>query len=139
VLAASLLLAAAGAASAQEGLRPNGRLGSGIDPAFAPGWLSSTHDRFGYAQYQWRDAIGFAPSRRLQWAYSFSERGSLGMSYIGPRYPDPLAAFGPERQYGLFGNYALSNNWSVNAQAVSPEPGGVLRLNDLRIGLRRQF
>lgn len=132
-------------ALAQDGLRIDGRsAGAGIDPSLAAGWLSPRfdqfNDRFGFARYHWRDAIGFAPTRRMHWSYDFSERGSLGMSVSSGR--DFLAepVYGTEvRQYGLVGRYSLAPDWSVSAETVGREPGMVFRLNDLRIGLRRQF
>lgn len=130
-------------AGAQDGLRLDGRsVSSGIDPNLAAGWLNPRFDQFGerFARYHWRDAIGFAPNRRMHWSYDFSERGSLGMSVSSGR--DFLAepVYGAEvRQYGLVGRYSLAPDWSLSAETVGREPGMVLRLNDLRIGLRRQF
>jgi hypothetical protein len=138
-VAVLIALTSAGALAQEGGLRFPSRTGVGIDPAFAPGWLSSAHERFGYAQYQWRDAIGFAPSQRLQWAYSFGERGSLGMSYTGAREFDPVAAYAQERQFGLFGRFQFAPDWSLSAHASAREPGNLLRLQDFRIGVRRQF
>ena len=138
------LAAVALPAGAQDGLRIDERsVGAGIDPRLAAGWLSprfEQFDRFGFARYHWRDAIGFAPTRRMHWSYDFGERASLGMSVSSGR--DFLAepVYGAEvRQYGLVGRYSLAPDWSVSAETVGREPGMMFRLNDLRIGLRRQF
>jgi hypothetical protein len=123
----------------QEGLRlPARSLGFGIDPSFAPNWYRPERDR-SLAPNNWRDTIGFAPSGRLQLSYPLGQH-SLGMSMASGRDYEAAPIFGTEtRQYGLFGRYWLSPDWSVNAESVSREPGSVFRLQDFRIGLRRQF
>ena len=117
----------------QDGIRLPERAEPGIDPRFARGWLAPNFDRFGFAQYQWRDAAGFAPSPRMHWAYSFSDRGSLGMSVSNAR------DFEPDRQMSLFGRYWLSHDWALSAESMSREPGTMFRLQDLRIGVHRRF
>jgi hypothetical protein len=135
-----VLLGIASAAAGQDGLRMPGRAGSGIDPSFAGGWLSPERDRFGYAQYHWRDAIGFAPTQRMQWSYAFGQHSSFGMSVSNGRDFIAEPVFGADaRQYGLVGRYSLAPDWSLSAETVSREPGSLFRLNDLRIGLRRSF
>ncbi len=139
-----LMLAAALPSTAQDGLRVQGRpAASGIDPALAGGWLNPRWDqseRFGFAQYHWRDAIGFAPTRRMHWSYALGQHGSLGMSVSSGRDFNAEPVYGAEvRQYGLVGRYSLAPDWSLSAETVSREPGTVFRLHDLRIGLRRQF
>lgn len=127
-----------GLAHAQSGLRLPQRDGTGLDPTLARGWLAPEYDRFGFARHYWRDMVGFAPRQRMNWAYAFSERGSLGLSYSSSR--DPLDTPGIEaRQYGVSGRYAFSQEWALSAEAVGREPGAVLRLNDLRIGVQRRF
>ncbi len=131
-------------AAAQDGLRTTGRSGSGIDPNLAGGWLSPRWDnpggRFGYSQYHWRDAIGFAPTSRMQWSYAFGQQGSVGMSVASGRDFAAEPVYGADaRQYGLVGRYSLAPDWSVSADTVSREPGSLFRLNDFRIGLRRSF
>jgi hypothetical protein len=127
-------------AVAQDGLRMPGRAGSGIDPSLAGGWLSQERDRFGYSQYHWRDAIGFAPTQRMQWSYAFGQQGSVGMSVANGRDFAAEPVYGADaRQYGLVGRYSLAPDWSLSAETVSREPGSLFRLNDFRIGLRRSF
>jgi hypothetical protein len=131
VFCLSLSIGASSAAIAQDGLRFPSRPGAGIDPTFAPGWLSP--------QSSFADArFGFAQTQRRLWSYSLSERSSLGLSYSGLRDLEPTA-FPVERQYGLFGRYSLAPDWSLSAETLSREPGNLLRLQDLRIGIRRQF
>lgn len=142
-----ILSCTAFSAAAQDGLRPTGRSGSGIDPSLAGGWLSPRGDnfreRFGYSQSHWRDAIGFAPSSRMQWAYAFGafgQQASVGMSVASGRDFATEPVYGTDaRQYGLVGRYSLAPDWSVSAETVSREPGSLFRLNDFRIGLRRSF
>lgn len=123
-------LSAASPAFAQSGLRLPQRGESGLDPSFARGWLAPEYDRFGFAQYQWRDG-GFAPGSRMNWSYSFGGRGSLGMAVAHSR------DFEQERQLSVVGRYWLSPDWSLNAE-MSREPSG-LRMQDLRIGVQRRF
>jgi len=129
--AGAILLAAP--AFGQSGLRPPERDAPGLDPRFARGWLAPDYDRFGFATYHWRDALGFAPSPRTHWSYTFGERGSLGMSFANGREYDL------ERQMSLFGRYRLSPHWALSAETMSREPGGLLRLQDFRIGVQRRF
>lgn len=135
-----LAAASAGTASAQS-LRVPQRPEPGLDPSFARGWLAPTYDPYGFANFHWKDAIGFAPSSRLNWSYVLGERGSLGMSYSGGTYAsgnyDPAALDG--QRYGLSGRYALTPDWSVSAEALSRDPGGLLRPQDFRIGFQRRF
>ncbi len=125
---------------AQDGLRlPARSEGAGLDPSFAAGWLNPARERLGFSPYHWRDAIGFAPTRSMQWSYAFGS-SSLGMSVASGRDFDATPMFGMEtRRYGLFGRYSLAQEWSVSAETVSREPGSLFRLQDFRVGLRRQF
>jgi hypothetical protein len=131
-LVLSVVLALAASAFAQSGLRLPERE-PGIDPAFARGWLAPDFDRFGFAHYHWKDAIGFAPSQRMNWSYSFGERGSLGMS-LGARDFEY-----DQRHLSLFGRYWFAPDWALSAEATSRESTGLLRLNDWRIGVQRRF
>ena len=124
-------LAAALPAFAQSGLRLPERGEPGLDPSFARGWLAPDYDRFGFARHQWREAAGFTPGARMNWSYSFSGRGSLGMALANGRDLEQ------ERQLSVIGRYWLSPDWSLNAE-VSREPSG-LRMQDLRIGVQRRF
>ncbi|HYD58109.1 MAG TPA: hypothetical protein VEB41_14500 [Burkholderiales bacterium] len=125
-------------ASAQDGLRVPAA-GLGIDPSLASGWFSPDYDRLGFAPNNWRAAAGFAPAARVQWTYPLGQY-SLGMSMASGRDYESAPIFGSEsRQYGLVGRYWISSDWSVNAEAVSREASTVFRLQDFRIGLRRQF
>ena len=130
-------LAAALPAAAQS-LRPAQRGEPGLDPSFARGWLAPSIDRFGFANYRWNEPLGLAPRDRMDWSYEFGDRGSLGMSYGSGRNYDPTTAI-DGRQFGLIGRYSLSPDWSLNAEAVSREPGALLRLQDFRIGVQRRF
>lgn len=135
-----MLAAAAEPAAADEGLRLPARAGAGIDPSLAGGWFDPSRERFGASQFHWRDTIGFAPSRSMQWSYDLGARSSVGMSIASGRdyYSEPV--YGAEtRQYGLIGRYLLAPHWSFSAEAVSRAPGTVLRLQDIRFGLQRQF
>jgi hypothetical protein len=142
---ACLASAAASNAPAQEGLRLPSRGiepvagGSGIDPAFAGGWLSPDGSRMASAPNNWREAIGFAPERRIQWFFPLG-RHALGVSLASGRYFDAAPIYGTEaRQYGFWGRYSLAQDWSLSAETVSREPGTLFRLQDFRIGLRRRF
>src|SRR4051812_10780927 len=90
-----------------QSLRLPQRGETGIDPSFARGWLAPDYDRFGFARYHWKEAVGFAPSSRMNWSYTFGERGSLGMSYANGNY-DPAVVDG--RQYGVFGRYSFAQD-----------------------------
>jgi hypothetical protein len=130
------VLACAGACSAfgQPGLRVPERGEPGLDPTFARGWLAPDFDRFGFAAYHWKDAVGFAPSQRMNWSYSFGERASLGLSMGASRELDY-----EQRQLSLFGRYWFAQDWAVSAENLSREPNGLLKLNEFRIGLQRRF
>lgn len=127
-------LALASQAFAQSGLRVPERGEPGLNPAFARGWLAPDFDRFGFA-YPWKDTIGFAPSQRMNWSYSFGARGSLTMSLGATRDLDY-----DQRQFSLFGHYrfGFAPDWAVSAEAISRESTGLLR-PDLRFGLQRRF
>ena len=125
-------LATALPALAQSGLRVPQRGESGLDPAFARGWLAPDFDRFGFASTHWKDVAGFTPSQRMNWSYTFGNRHSLGLSLGGVR------EYEYERQVSLFGRYWFAADWAVSAEAISRENSG-LRLQDLRIGVQRSF
>lgn len=120
-------------ASGQDGIRLPERPEPGIDPRLAPSWLTPDIDRFGFVQYQWRNAAGFTPSPRMNWSYSFNDRSTLGMSVRNAREYDP------ERQVSVFGRYWLSSDWAVSAESLSREPGNLFRMQDFRIGVQRRF
>lgn len=133
--ALGVALGAAIPAHAQSGLRVPQRGEPGLDPALARGGLAVVDpDRVGFATYSWREAVGLAPSSRMQLSYSFGDRGSLGMSYINGRESEYDA-----RQYSLFGRYWFAHDWAVSAEALSRDTPGLLRLNDFRIGVQRRF
>jgi len=125
------MLATSSAASAQSGLRAPQRQQPGLDPAFAAGWWAPEYDRFGFAS--WRDGPAFAaPRTRRDWSYDLSERTRLGMSYRN----DGDAA---TRPLMLFGRYWLSAEWALSAASASRDASGLLRLQDVRIGVQRRF
>lgn len=134
LLLCAAALAASGTASAQSGLRVQQRDQPGLDPAFAGGWLLPTYDRFGFASQPWRDGLGFTPAPRQYWSYDLSRRANLGMSYRNGRD----AEFEP-RPLSLFGRYWLSADWALSAESMSRDAGGLLRLQDFRIGVQRRF
>jgi hypothetical protein len=123
---------AAAPALAQSGLRVPER-GEGLDPAFARGWLAPDFDRFGFASTHWKDGLGFAPSQRMSWSYTFGNRHSLGMSLGAVR------EYEYERQLSLHGRYWFGPDWALSAEATSREAASGLRLQDLRIGVQRRF
>lgn len=131
-LALITALGAALPALAQSGLRVPERGEPGLDPAFARGWLAPDFDRFGFASTHWKDALGFAPSQRMNWSYTFGNRHSLGLSLGGVR------EYEYERQFSLYGRYWFAPDWALSAEAISRETSG-LRLQDFRIGVQRSF
>lgn len=127
-------LAAAMPALAQSGLRVPERGEPGLDPSFARGWLAPDFDRFGFAGHHWKDALGFAPSQRMNWSYTFGNRHSLGMSLGGAR------EYEYEREVSLYGRYWFATDWAVSAEAISRDTAaGMPRSQDLRIGVQRRF
>jgi hypothetical protein len=116
----AMLLAAS--AFAQSGIYLPKRGEPGLDPAFARGWLASDYDLSGFS------------SQRPQWSYSFGGRSSLGMALNNGRDLDPDG-----RQMSVFGRYWLNPSWGFSAETLSQEPGGLLRLQDLRFGVQRRF
>lgn len=133
VLIAAAMLASASALG-QSGLRVPQRDEPGLDPAFARAWLAPQYDRFGFASQPWRDGLGLAPARRMQWSYDLSRRASFSMSYMNGRESDF-----DTRPLSLFGRYWLSNEWALSAESTSRDAGGLLRLQDFRIGVQRSF
>jgi hypothetical protein len=121
-------------AFAQAGLRLPQRGEPGLDPAFARSWSTPEFDRYGFALHPWRDMMGFMPKERRNWWYAFGERANLGMSMLNGREFDPES-----RQYSLFGRYSISQDWALSAETLSRDPSGLLRLQDLRIGVQRRF
>jgi hypothetical protein len=128
----SLLAAlAAGQACAQAGLRVPERGEPGLDPAFARGWFAPEYDRFGFAAYQWRDTVGFAPAPRSTWAYSFGSRADVALTYN---------SFDYDRQVSVFGRWWFSPDWAVSAETATRDQPGILpRVQDFRFGLQRRF
>ena len=116
----ALLSALAAVPAAGQSLRVPERGEPGLDPSFARGLL--------------------APEQRMHWSYAFGQRTSLGMSVANnPPYYDTSSYGAESRQYGLFGRYWFSPDWSLSAEALAREPGAVLRPQDVRIGVQRRF
>lgn len=103
--------------------------GQGLDPAYARGWLAPDFDRFGFVTPHWREPAGTLVRR--SWTYRLNERGSLGLSYSNGRTLDG--------QVSLYGRYWFSPDWALSAESLSREPGGLMRLQDFRIGVQRSF
>jgi len=138
MILARFLVAAALAFSATahgQGLRLPERGGAGLDPTFARGWLAPDFDRFGFAtpHAAWKDAIGFAPSHRMNWSYAVGERGTFSMSLGSARELEL------DRPMSLYGRYWISPDWAVSAESLSRDAGGLIRFNDFRIGIQRRF
>lgn len=127
-----LLFLCASQALAQSGLRVQQQGEPGLDPSFARGWLGPDYDRFGFALYNWRETVGFAPGQRMNWSYTLNDRSSLGMSMGNNYYLD-------ERQLSLYGRYSLTADWALSAETLSRDPSGLFRLQDFRIGVQRRF
>jgi hypothetical protein len=130
--ALALLFLCASQALAQSGLRLPQQGEPGLDPSFARGWLAPDYDRFGFALYNWREAVGFAPGQRMNWSYTLNDRSSLGMSMGNNYYLD-------ERQLSLYGRYSLTADWALSAETLGRDPSGLFRLQDFRIGVQRRF
>ena len=130
---AAVALVAAAPAFAQSGLRLPERSEPGLDPSFARGWLAPEFDRFGFTSYTWRDTLGFAPSQRMNWSYTFGGGSSLGLSLSGREFDYD------QRSVSVFGRYWFTQDWAVSAETLSREPTGLLRLQDFRIGVQRRF
>src|SRR5690242_5882687 len=133
MLCAMTLLASA-AAFAQSGLHLPQRDAPGLDPAFARAWLAPEYDHFGFASQPWRDGLGFSPARRMQWSYDLTRKASFSMSYMNARESELEM-----RPLSLFGRYWLSSDWALSAESMSRDAGGLLRLQDVRIGVQRSF
>jgi hypothetical protein len=127
-----LLFLSASQALAQSGLRVQQQGEPGLDPSFARGWLGPDYDRFGFALYNWRETVGFAPGQRMNWSYTLNDRSSLGMSMGNNYYLD-------ERQLSLYGRYSLTADWALSAETLGRDPSGLFRLQDFRIGVQRRF
>lgn len=127
-----LLFFCASQALAQSGLRLPQQGEPGLDPSFARGWLAPDYDRFGFALYNWRETVGFAPGQRMNWSYTLNDRSSLGMSMGNNYYLD-------ERQLSLYGRYSLTADWALSAETLGRDASGLFRLQDLRIGVQRRF
>ncbi|HEV3009701.1 MAG TPA: hypothetical protein VGX52_11745 [Burkholderiales bacterium] len=125
-----LLVLLAGQAVAQSGLRLPQQGEPGLDPTFARGWLAPDYDRFGFALYNWREAVGFAPGQRMNWSYTLNNRSSLTMS---------VGELEEQRQLSLYGRYSLTADWALSAETLSRDASGLFRLQDFRIGVQRRF
>jgi len=130
-IACLLAAFAAGQAFAQAGLRVPERAEPGLDPNFAKGWLAPEYDRFGFANYQLRDATGLMPVPRMSWAYSFGSRADVSLSY------NTAYDYG---QVSLFGRWWFSPEWALSAETTSrDQPGFLPRVQDFRFGVQRRF
>jgi hypothetical protein len=119
-------LLGASPAFGQSGLRLTDRGESGLDPAFARGWLAPEYDRFGFANsYPWRP--------RSEWSSAVVDRGNLGLSLS--RRDSEF----DQRPMSVFGRYWFSQDWAVSAESLSRDTTGLFRLQDFRIGVQRRF
>jgi hypothetical protein len=136
-LRSALLLLFLGASQAfgQSGLRPQ-QGEPGLDPTFAPGWLSPDYDRFGSALHNWREAVGFAPGQRLNWSYALGNRGNMVGMWMGN---NANPAFDEQRQVSLYGRYSLNPDWALTGETLGRDASGLFRLQDFRIGVQRRF
>ena len=131
VLLLMVMALCAGQAFAQAGLRVPERTEPGLDPSFARGWLAPEYDRFGFATYQWRDALGFSSAPRMNWAYSFGARADVSLSYNNTY---------DISQISLFGRWWFSPEWALSAETISrDQPGFLPRVQDVRFGVQRRF
>ena len=129
------LLLAATAVQAQSGLRVPQRGEPGLDPAYARGWLAPDFDRFGFAR-QWREHFRLGGGRGPDWGLRIGGRNGLSLSLEGGKELDYSAE---ERRLSLFGRYSFGEDWAVSAETMSRDASGLLRLQDFRIGVQRQF
>jgi len=129
-----LVLLAAAPAFAQSGLRMPDRPEPGLDPSFAKGWLAPEYDGFGFA-YPLRDSYAFAPAARMHWSYALGQRGNVSMSLANNGRESDLE----HRPLSVFGRYWIAQDWAVSAESMSRDAGGLLRLQDFRIGVQRRF
>ena len=74
----------------------------------------------------------------MQWSYAFGERGSLSMSLASGRDTLRESDF-EQRPLSIFGRYWFSPDWALSAESLSRDAGGLLRLQDFRIGVQRRF
>jgi len=119
----AVLLSAAAPAFGQAGLSlPRGE--TGLDPAYARGWLSP---EYGLQR--------FTTGQRPQWSYSFNDRSSMGMALQNSGRELDLDS----RQMSVFGRYSFSPSWAFSAETQLRDPGSVPRLQDLRFGVQRRF
>src|SRR5262245_17298053 len=107
----------------QDGLYLPPRDVPGLDPSLARSWQSPDYS-----------LQRFTTGQRPNWSYSFSERGSLGMSLYNSRELDL-----DSRQMSLYGRYSLGSSWGLSAETQLRDPGSMPRLQDFRFGVQRRF
>ena len=71
-------------------------------------------------------------NQRLTWSPG---RRSFSMSYVNNARDSEVEP----RPLSLYGRYWLSPDWALSAESLSRDPGGLLRLQDFRIGVQRRF
>ena len=69
----------------------------------------------------------------MNWSYTFGERTSLGLS-VNSRDPDY-----DQRNVSVYGRYWFAPTGRSAPKACPASPPGLLRLQDIRIGVQRRF
>jgi hypothetical protein len=151
LLASGFACCVAGVSQAQQGIRhdPDSWRGSGlhVDPAL--GWgarfellrsaryeLAPRYSLLGAAS----ESVRYGPGYRLQWAYDFGRRGSVGLSLASGREAEDFLGqeHAPARRLSLYGRYWFAPDWALSAEALTPA-GSPWRRPTLRLGVQRQF
>jgi hypothetical protein len=81
---------------------------------------------------------------QVQLNYLYGERNTVALTYHSRRELDPYAfaldPFGSEgRQLSLTGEHWFSPSWALRYDIGAPEPGNLMRRQDLRLGVRYRF
>jgi hypothetical protein len=82
-----------------------------------------------------RDQPGLDPAFAGGWLVPTYDR----FGFASQPWRDGLGFTPAPRPLSLFGRYWLSADWAVSAESMSRDAGGLLRLQDFRIGVQRRF